>query len=239
MLRDAYLQLDAGDSLLRFRVSGEFQETLAELRHYHPAARSLVDVGGGAGVMAVAFALAGYQVTLIEPSVSPVTGVPAATRLIDYTERKIDDTIRSRIHVLQGWIEDVVPEQRFDIAYCRQAVHHFSDPVAGLRKIRSMVATGGLAFLSREHVIFDEQDRQAFYDSHPFQRYTSGEAAYRPEEYVRFLQDAGFTLLRQYRFAETLINCFPHDPDYARAVDERAVAGRPYSFMARAAGDSA
>lgn len=233
MLEDAYLINDLGASLKRYRASGEFLETLAEIRNYAPSTRKILDVGGAAGVMAIAFALEGYEVTLVEPSASDIVGVAGATSLLNYVCKEYDPSVIDRVRIVHGFIEDLDVDDRFDVAYCRQVVHHFTDPTVALSKIRSFLNKDGIAFLVREHVTLDEEDKQLFLNSHPFQAYTGGENAYQAKEYCNFIINAGFRLIRQYGFSETLINCHPHNAEYCRTVDEREIAGRPYSFIAR------
>lgn len=233
MLEDAYLVKDVVSSLKRYRSSGEFLEALAEIRHYAPHARKILDVGGASGVMAIAFALEGYEVTLVEPSHGDIVGIAGAKRLINYATKEFDSSIKDRVKLIHGFVEDLDVDDKFDVVHCRQVVHHFTKPTVALAKIRNLVNKNGIIFLVREHVIFDEEDKQQFLKTHPFHIYTGGENAYKAEEYVKFIIDAGFTLLRQYSFAETLINCHPHEAEYCRSIDEREIAGRPYSFIAR------
>lgn len=238
MLKDAYLHADLSSSLKNFRKSGECLETLAEIRRYAPLAKRILDIGGGAGVMSIALALEGYEVTLVEPSSSSIVGVAGASWLLDWASEEFDSSIRDRVKIIQSNVENFDTEDRYDIAYCRQVVHHFADPRVALSKIRTFLQPDAIVFLVREHVVFDDDDLQVFFESHPFHRYTNGENAYRAEEYCSFIADAGFQLLRKYGFAETLINCHPHDPEYCRSIEERSIAGRPYSFLARNTGAS-
>ena len=235
VLEDAYLTKDSRASLKRYRISAEFLETLAEIRRYAPHARKILDVGGACGVMCIALALEGYEVTLVEPSVSDIMGVAGAASLLNFACNEYDPSLIERVKIIHDFVEDLDVDDRFDVAYCRQVTHQFTDPTVALSKIRGLLNTEGIIFLVREHVIFDEEDKQKFHNSHPFQAYTGGVNAYQAEEYHNFIKNAGFMLLRQYRFAETLINCHPHDAAFCRTVDERNIAGRPYSFIAMVA----
>jgi glycosyltransferase involved in cell wall biosynthesis/acetyltransferase-like isoleucine patch superfamily enzyme/SAM-dependent methyltransferase len=231
-LKNSYLHSDLYGSLLRYRSGGEFSETLSEIRARAPNAKSIMDIGGAAGVMAIAFALEGYNVTLVEPSSGVITGAKGAERLLSLVEERLDPLIRSKVTVINGTIDFLAREACFDLVYCRQVVHHFSNPLQELAKIASHLMPGGLGLFLREHVIFDDDDKSTFLKHHPFHSFTLGENAYTPSEYYNFLTNAGFEVLRIYRFSETLINCFPHTGDEARILDEKDIAGRPYSFIA-------
>lgn len=233
LLQDAYLHRDLGRSLERYRSSDEFREILLELRTHAPNAKRLLDVGGGNGVMSIAFALEGFEVTLVEPSTGGITGVAGARRLLNFAAATIDSTLPQRVAILEQALEAFESEQKFDIIHCRQVVHHLKDPAVGVKKFYSLLKPGGIALLLREHVIFDEADLQLFLQSHPFQGYSGGEFGYRQDEYSGFLTGAGFESLREYKFADSPINYFPHSREVALSIDERQIAGRPYSFIAR------
>lgn len=232
-LRDAFLHKDMVGSLRMFMASEEFQLTLKEFRKYAPNARRILDVGGSGGVMTVAFAKAGYHVTLIEPSSDTIVGTEAAARLRDAIAYHEDTSIMDRINIVHGFVEDFSPEKPFDIVYCRQVVHHFEDPVVSLRKIRDVLTDDGTVFLVREHVIFDDEDKRQFLDGHPLHRFTQGENAYTREQYEGFVKEAELDLLQVFRFADTPINYFPHSKEVVEALGENAYAGRPYTFIAR------
>ncbi|SDH36356.1 glycosyltransferase [Pseudomonas abietaniphila] len=236
MLKDAYLHKDLYASLLRYQSSAEFSYTLAELRKHAPGAKKILDVGGGGGVMSVALALEGYEVTLSEPCGDDIVGAKAARVLTEHVQKHVDPTINSRMRVSHTMLEDFEPHGLYDVVFCRQVVHHFSDPVTALRTIHGLLSVDGVSMLVREHVIYDTDDKENFLQGHPFQKYSGGENAYRADEYVSFLELAGFRLLQQYRFAESPINYFPHSEETARTIDEAKIAGRPYSFIARKVG---
>ncbi|HSD39903.1 MAG TPA: glycosyltransferase [Rhodocyclaceae bacterium] len=236
MLKDAYLHRDVFDSLIRFRSTEEFSQTLAEIRRYAPGAKTIADVGGASGVMSMALALEGFDVTLIEPDEGDIVGVASAYALLKRVANELDPTVSERFRVLNASIETAQLSASVDIVYCRQVVHHFRDPVRCLKKIRALLTDGGLVLLLREHVIFDEADLEFFLNHHPFHAYTGGENAYRAEQYREFLVNAGFEFECEYAFSDSPINYFPHTKNTAEAIDERLVAGRPYSFVARKRG---
>ncbi|WP_341679173.1 glycosyltransferase [Niveibacterium sp. SC-1] len=233
MLKDAYLCRDIFDSLQRYRLTEEFSETLREMRERAPKARSIADIGGGSGIMAMAFALEGYDVWLIEPTVGEIVGVASARNLLRRVAEEIDPSVSDRFHIVNEPIENASLTAPVDIAYCRQVVHHFRDPTQCLSKIGDLLSENGLALLLREHIVFDNADLQFFLANHPFHAYTGGEMGYQPADYRQFLASAGFLLEQEYAFADTAINHFPHSKATVESLDERQIAGRPYSFIAR------
>lgn len=233
LLRDSYLHHNLIDSLHRFMASEEFAHTISEFKETAPHARRILDVGGAGGVMTIAFALSGYEVTLAEPSSDGIVGTLAAKELLKFAADQLDATVVERVKIHQSALENLFLEERYDIVYCRQVVHHFKDPVIALRKIHSLMKDDGVAFLVREHVVFDESDMQNFLDGHPFHRFTRGENAYKSEEYRAFLNDASMELVKEFKFADSPINYFPHSEHDIKELTELQVAGRPYTYVAR------
>ncbi len=233
LLEESYLIKDIGGSLNRFRSSEEFKETLKLIRNARPNAKKILDVGGANGVMSVAFALEGYEVTLVEPSSSDIGGVNGAIRLLNYAIEHYDSSLIHRVNILNGFIEDIENiTEDYDVAYCRQVVHHFTDPLLALAKIRGYLLPDAILLLIREHVIFDEIDKKAFLDSHPFHKYTGGENAYKLDEYYSFIESAGFNKQRILTFCESPINSYPHNHELINDMLEKNIPGRPYSFIA-------
>lgn len=231
MLMDSYLHRDLLGSLKRFRSSEEFQSTLTELQNYAPGAKKILDIGGAGGVMAVAFALEGYHVTLAEPCGDDIVGTCAAEKLIELACEAFDPSVRGRVVVKQVSIEQMNDCGIYDVAYCRQVVHHFRDPVSALEKINSCLKAGGVGLLVREHVIFDDEDKNNFLVSHPFHKYSGGENGYSDSEYESYITLAGFDLLKKLKFADSPINYYPHSKAVAESISECEIAGRPYTFI--------
>jgi glycosyltransferase involved in cell wall biosynthesis/carbonic anhydrase/acetyltransferase-like protein (isoleucine patch superfamily) len=233
MLMDAYLHRDLLGSLNRFRATEEFSFTLQELRKHAPEAKTIVDIGGAGGVMSVALALEGYLVTLAEPSSDNIVGTQAAEQLVRLACASLDPTVKDRITIRQMAVEDLDGSQLFDVAYCRQVVHHFRDPVKALQKINDSLTVGGVALLVREHIVFDDEDKTSFLSNHPFHKYTGGENGYRADEYESFIEQAKFKLVETLTFASSPINYFPHTKEIAESISEKEIAGRPYTFIAK------
>ena len=61
----------------------------------------------------------------------------------------------------------------------------------------------------RDHVIFNEKDKQWFLENHPLQKYYGGENAFTPEEYKNAITKSGLEIQEELRFFDSEINFFP------------------------------
>lgn len=229
-LKASYLHPDFTEALRGYRESEEFRDTAATARELSPSPRTMLDVGCGNGVTSVAFALEGFEVTALEPSTDDLVGTEAIARMID-EGRKFDETVGARVKIVPGSIETADIQPGFDFVLCRQVTHHFQDPVVALRFIRRLVNPDGVVLLVREHVVFDEADRERFLETHPMHRYYGGENAYSVDEYVDIARQAGFVVERTLGFKDSPINYYPHTVDVVRSINEADVPGRPYTFV--------
>ena len=233
-LKASYLHKDFAAALKAYRESEEFRDTAALAREFGPSPRTMLDVGCGNGVTSVAFALEGFQVTALEPSTDDLVGTRAIERMVD-EGRKYDPGVGDRVRIVPGPIETADVEGGYDFVLCRQVAHHFEDPVDALRRIRHLLNPGGVVLLVREHVVFDEPDRERFLETHPMHRFYGGENAYRVNEYVDIANAAGFVVARTLGFKDSPINYYPHHPYVVQELNELDVPGRPYTFVLKRA----
>lgn len=236
-LEGAYLHHDYALSLRRYRGSEEFKHTALLMREFLVNPTTMIDVGAGNGICSVAFALEGFNVSALEPQSGRTGGVAGIEKMIEAGEA-IDPTVRERVQVHNVFGEDFRSSVKYDVAICRQVVHHFSDPLASLKAIYDALVPGGIILLIREHVVFDEDDYQAFLAGHPFHKFYKGEHAYHVEEYVKFLENAGFKLVRVIKFKDSPINYEPHKAELIADLSEEDIAGRPYTFVATKPGSA-
>jgi SAM-dependent methyltransferase len=204
LVRDAYFEEDLKVNVERFRKSEEYLETLKLIRQHQPDARVLVDIGSGNGISSIAFALEGYQVHAIEPDPSDTIGA-GAIRILARQYHVTD-----RLNVTEKYGEETgMPNDFADVVYIRQAMHHASHLGNMMRECFRMAKPAGLLLTVRDHVIFDEKDKQRFLNAHPLHKFYGGENAFTEKEYRSAIETAGFHILDVYRFFDSVINYFP------------------------------
>ena len=180
---DENLQLNAE----RFMCSEEFEETLHVLREFSPKAKSILDVGGGNGISTIAFAMSGYDVTVAEPDTSETVGTGAIRQLL-----KIYNV--EHVKVCEEFAEKIKTSNLFDVIYVRQAMHHAYDLNLFLKNLSVLLKPGGLLLTVRDHVVFNDNDKQWFLREHPLQKFYGGENAFTEKEYVSAFRNAGLTI---------------------------------------------
>lgn len=203
LVEKAYLDERLELNVDRYIKGEEWQETLAIVRKYFPLAKSILDVGSGNGISAIAFALSGYNVTVIEPDPSDTVGA-GAIRILKKGYGLTNITI------LETFAENAVfGNSQFDVVYCRQSMHHAQNLESFVFNITSSLKSGGLFFTVRDHVIFDLEDKEKFLQSHPLQKFYGGENAFKPNEYREAIKSANLLLIRELKYYESIINYFP------------------------------
>ena len=227
LLRDAFLQGDPVELFEIYKRSPEFAETKKIVATVERKSSRLLDVGSGIGVTSAAFSIEGFEVDAVEPAESIYTGRKGLETLIEALLKHVP--LRIAIH--GDFLENVNLSPGYDVAICRQVVHHFADPAADLRRIFELLRPGGRALLLREHVVFGDDDKAQFLEAHPMQRFYGGEKAYTVEEYQRFAEEAGFKVEQVIAYADSAINYWPIPAEEAAKLDESEIAGRPYSFV--------
>jgi S-adenosylmethionine-dependent methyltransferase len=117
---------------LRHRV------TEANLLRHATGPQRVLDVAGGGGTEAVRLALAGHEVTVLDP---------AGAMLFSAMAHAEQHGVADRVHVVQATAEDapeLFGEHDFDIALCHNLVHFADDRLALLRALAAPVREGGL-----------------------------------------------------------------------------------------------
>ncbi len=201
----AYFEADLPLNVERFRNSEEFLETLILLKQYQPNAKTILDIGSGNGISAISLALQGYKVITVEPDASETVGAGAIRKLKEYY--KLDN-----LEVFEAFAEEIkFPNHNFDIVYSRQCMHHAYDLGKFIAEASRVLKPKGLFITIRDHVIFDEQDKAWFLESHPLQKYYGGENAFTPQEYKNAMQQAGLAIKKELKFYDSIINYFPNE----------------------------
>lgn len=101
----------------------------------------VIDLGGGTGGLAVPLALAGHDVTVVDPS-------PDA--LASLRRRAAEAQASSRVSAVQGDAEtlsSLVGRDRPDLVLCHGTLEYVDDPEATLVQIADVLAPGGILSL--------------------------------------------------------------------------------------------
>lgn len=210
LVKDAYLGEDLEDNIKRFRASQEYKATHQELSalHKQQGAASLLDIGAGNGISAIAFALDGYHVSALEPDPSATIGAAAIRKAAKLF--KVED----KVTVVEAWGEKLPFEDAsFDVVYGRQVMHHAHDLKQFVAEAARVLKKGGLFMTTRDHVIKDAQDKERFLARHPLHKYYGGENAFTLEEYQTAITDTGLEIVRSLDAAQTPINYDPWGKD--------------------------
>ena len=203
LVEQAYLNDDLELNVSRFGKSQEFIETLSIIKNYAPNASSVIDIGCGNGISAINFALKGYEVTAFEPDSSNTVGAGAIKQLKEtYSLDTVD--------VYEAFAEDIkFDSNSFDVVYIRQAMHHANDLDKFIKECVRVLKPNGLLLTIRDHVIYNQKDKDWFLQTHPLQKYYGGENAYTTHEYKNAIKNAGAGVVKELKYFDSIINYFP------------------------------
>lgn len=162
-------------------ASGADLDALAALLEGHAAAR-LLDLGCGGGH--VSFVAA--------PRVAQVTAYDLSPAMLAAVSAEAGKRGLSNIVTVQGAAEALPFEDAsFDVVVSRYSAHHWRDLAAGLRHARRVLKPGGRAVFmdvtAPEHPLLD-----SFLQTIEMLRDPSHVRDYRPSEWVRAAEEAGF-----------------------------------------------
>ena len=196
------------DAAERYLRSTEWRAVRAELPK--PGGCAL-DLAAGRGVASYALARDGWQVVALEPDLSRLVGCGAIRALVAATGVSIE--------IVEEWGEELPFEDaRFDVAHCRQALHHARDLAAMLGEIGRVLKPGGIFIATREHVISRRADLPQFFDAHPLHHLYGGENAYLLKEYVDAIHAADIEIMKVLNPFASDINLFPRTRAEMKAV---------------------
>jgi len=206
LVKEAYLGPDLEENVLRFSKSAEFKETIKELASIlgDVKGKTMLDIGAGNGISTIAFALHGIEVTALEPDPSNTIGAGA----IRLSAEK--HNVGQKVKVVEAWGESLpFPDNHFDIVYGRQVMHHAHELTTFVSQGARVLKNGGVFMTTRDHVIKDDNDKEAFLERHPLHKFYGGENAFTLTEYSKAITDAGLFIRRSLDAADSAINYDP------------------------------
>ncbi len=199
-VRDNYFDLPVIQAANRYAQSEEFAEVLRLLGP--GGGRTVLDFGAGNGIASFAFARSGWRVTALEPDPSDEVGAGAIRRLANEAGTPIE--------VMQGGGDRLpFPGAAFDAIHVRQALHHVPDLDQTMSELFRLLKSGGLMLATREHVVDDEAQLEAFRAQHPLHRLYGGENAYPLSRYLNSFARAGFLVKQVWGPLESILNFYP------------------------------
>lgn len=203
LVEKAYFEEDLPLNVERFRNENEYKETLKKIKKFAPYAKKILDIGSGNGISAISFALDGYEVTTVEPDPSGTIGAGAIRKLKEFYQLE-------NITIHEAFAEEInFGNDEFDVVYARQCMHHAYDLEKFVGEMSRVLNKGGLFFTVRDHVIYDDKDKEWFLENHPLQKFYGGENAFTSEEYKNAIEKSGLTIQEELKFYDTEINYFP------------------------------
>lgn len=199
----SYLGSDLLDNSGRFSESAEFAEALRILRAYKPAARDLLDIPGGNGIAAHAFAKVGFAVTTVEPDPSPTVGRGAIASVLAEAALKAN--------IVDAYGEKLPFEAAsFDIVYVRQGLHHAADLPRMLAEYARVLRPRGLLLACREHVVDNYDDSlAAFLATQVDHQLYGGEHAFTLADYRAAFDQAALMRVLELGPFDSPINLYP------------------------------
>jgi ubiquinone/menaquinone biosynthesis C-methylase UbiE len=228
LVKLSYFDQDLHLNVKRFGESEEFRETLNVLEEYAGGATSILDIGAGNGISSVNFALKGYTVTAVEPDASYTVGANAIRQLKYFFHL-------NHLDVYECIGEEMVfDSDTFDVVYIRQAMHHARSLKRFLGECARVLKKNGVLFTVRDHVIFDEKDKETFLQSHPLHKFYGGENAFTPREYREAMESAGLKVIKEIKYYDSQINYFPSTTDQIRKMEKDAENEFKKAFKSKA-----
>lgn len=205
LVKLAYFEEDLKLNVERFIQSEEYSETQRILRNYFKEKINLklADIGAGNGIASLAFALDGFHVTAVEPDPSCTIGAGAIKFLKEFYNLENLNVIEEKGESLS------LNASSFDIVYIRQAMHHANDINKFVKEAARLLNTNGILLTVRDHLIYNNSDKEWFLRSHPLHKFYGGENAYTIDEYRNAILNSGLKIVDELRHYDSVINFYP------------------------------
>jgi acetyltransferase-like isoleucine patch superfamily enzyme/ubiquinone/menaquinone biosynthesis C-methylase UbiE len=229
-----YKTPDFADNARRYYMSEAFQEAVRILTEFGKKPDknvSVLDFGCGNGIASYALARMGYSVVGVDSSVGELTGINAAKKI-----QNLDGVNFEIVHSTGEKID--FPDNAFDVVWIRETLHHIRDLNGFMKEISRILKPGGIICTLRDHVIWNEHQRQHFFATHPFNHITKDEGCYYLHEYVNAFNNAGLIIEKMLAPPDSVINTYPYpfipgirfDENRAKARNEKTDL---FSFFVR------
>lgn len=203
LVENAYFDADLPLNIERYYSGEEYHEIKQWLKQLGIYRGKILDIGSGNGVSAVSFARDGFEVDALEPDPSDTIGAGAIRSL--KAHYNLDN-----ISIHESFAEDIgFPDNQFDLVFVRQALHHANNLQKFVAESYRVLKPGGYMITVRDHVVYDEKDKEWFLEMHPLHKFYGGENAFHPEEYEKAFTSAGFKIKKRYKYFDSIVNFFP------------------------------
>jgi ubiquinone/menaquinone biosynthesis C-methylase UbiE len=225
LIFDSYLTADLAGNGRRFSASEEFAAILSLLKVYAPGARSVLDIPGGNGIAAYAFAKAGFAVTTVEPDPSGSVGRGAIASVLQDASLKAEiiDACGEHLPFADG---------SFDIVFIRQGLHHAADLQRMTAECARVLRAGGALLACREHVVDNYgASLEGFLSTQVDHQLYGGEYAYTLADYRASVGKAGLMLEEELEPYDSIINLYPASRETLAAAILSSAPGRLLSRL--------
>ena len=224
LVYDAYLTRDLVDNSQRFYNSEEFKETLKLIKKYKPDASEVLDIPAGNGIATYAFLKAGFLVTAVEPDSSDMLGRGAI--------KFVTDACKFACNIVNSYGEELpFEDEKFDVVYVRQGLHHAHDLLQMLKEYYRVLKKGGLLVACREHVVDDKhKSLEAFLAKQVDHQLYGGENAFLLKEYIGSMQESGFNIIEKIGPYDSAINLHPFN---IKDLEEKILQTTPGKIISK------
>lgn len=221
----SYLGADLADNSRRFFASAEYAEALRLLRLYVPDAKTVLDIPGGNGIAAHAFAKSGFVVTTVEPDPSATVGRGAIAAVLEAGGVQAE--------IVEAYGENLpFNDACFDIVYVRQGLHHAADLQRMVGEYGRVLRPGGVLLACREHVVDNYNDSlKDFLKTQADHQLYGGEHAFTLSDYRAAIAKAGLSRVLELGPLDSSINLYPMSLEELGASLRRARLGRVLSLV--------
>lgn len=211
VMYETYTTHNTVENARRFGKSGEFDATikiLSELGQPPERRPRVLDIGCGNGIASYAFSRAGYDVVAVDSSASDVCGTGAA--------KELQETDGAKFEIYTDDVRNIDFETDFDVVYARQFFHHMEELDPVVTGLEELLAEGGVLCGLREHVIWNENQREKFLENHPLHHITQDEGAFYRDEYREAFSQGSLRLAVELHPYESPINVHPRSMNEVR-----------------------